>query len=228
MTLHASFRARAGDFALEVALDAGNEVMVLYGRSGSGKTLTLRTIAGLVRPLAGRIEIGGRVVFDADAGIDLPPQRRRVGYVIQEATLFPHLNVAQNVLIGVEHSSEARDRYDRLRALLSIEGLDDRRAHELSGGQQQRIALVRALVRPTELLLLDEPFSALDEALREELRAELLRLRGEYGLPILFVTHDLREAHLLADRVGRDRRRAPAPGRRPRRGLPPARLKTGG
>ena len=201
MTLEAVFRARVGDFELDVTLDAGDDVVVLYGRSGSGKTLTLRTIAGLLRPSDGRIAVGGRTVFDADGGVDLAPQRRRVGYVIQDSTLFPHMDVLHNVLIGVESDADARDRWTALRALLSIEGLDGRRPHELSGGQQQRVALARALVRPTEVLLLDEPFSALDEALREELRAELLRLRREYGLPILFVTHDLREAHLLGDRV---------------------------
>ena len=186
---------------LEVALDADDEMVVVYGRSGSGKTMTLRAIAGLLRPSPGRIEIGGRTVFDSEAGVDLPPQQRRVGYVIQESTLFPHMNVLKNVLIGVEDDAAARDRYRALRQMLSIEELDDRRPHELSGGQQQRVALARALVRPTDVLLLDEPFSALDEALREELRAELLRLRSDYGLPIVFVTHDLREAHLLADRV---------------------------
>ena len=201
MTLRVNFRARAGDFVLEVALDADDEMVIVYGRSGSGKTLTLRVIAGLLRPSPGRIEVGGRTVFDSETGVDLPPQQRRVGYVIQESTLFPHLTVAQNVLIGVEREAAARERYQALRRMLAIEDLDQRRPHELSGGQQQRVALARALVRPTEVLLLDEPFSALDEALREELRAELLRLRSDYALPIVFVTHDLREAHLLADRV---------------------------
>ena len=201
MTLVARFNARAGDFTLDIAIDADAGIVVIYGRSGSGKTLTLRTIAGLLRPSSGRIEIGGRVVFDSEAGIDLPPQERRVGYVIQESTLFPHMTMRQNVLIGVERDAGAHARYERLRELLALEGLDDRRPHQLSGGQQQRVALVRALVRPTEVLLLDEPFSALDETLRGDLRAELLRLRHDYGLPILFVTHDQREAHLLGDRV---------------------------
>ncbi|HJM88046.1 MAG TPA: ABC transporter ATP-binding protein [Dehalococcoidia bacterium] len=201
MSLSASFTTLAGDFALEIAIDAEDEVVVIYGRSGSGKTLTLRTIAGLTRPSPGQIAIGGRQVFDSSAGIDLPPQERRVGYVIQESTLFPHMNVEENVLVGVEGDGDARARWQTLRSVLSIEGLDERRPTEISGGQQQRVALARALVRDTEVLLLDEPFSALDEVLRQDLRAELLRLRKEYGLPILFVTHDLREAHLLADRV---------------------------
>ncbi len=201
MSLRADFRAQIGAFRLNVALAADDELVVLYGHSGAGKTLTLSAIAGLVRPVSGVIEIGGRAAYDANRGIDLPPQQRHVGYVIQDATLFPHLDVRSNVMLGVERDPEAARRFGELRELLSIEGLDERRPHELSGGQQQRVALARALVRPTEVLLLDEPFSALDEALREDLRAELLRLRREYGLPILFVTHDLREAHLLADRV---------------------------
>ena len=201
MTLDARFTARAGAFLLEVAIAAEDEVIVIYGRSGSGKTLTLRAIAGLLRSSTGRIVIGGRTVLDTEAGIDLPPQERRAGYVIQDSTLFPHLTVRENVLIGVETDAEAHARHEALRQVLSIGELDDRRPHEISGGQQQRVALARALVRPTEVLLLDEPFSALDETLREELRRELLRLRADYGRPIVFVTHDLREAHLLADRV---------------------------
>ena len=221
MTVRADFAASVGDFRLEVAFEAENELVVLYGRSGSGKSVTLRALAGLVRPESGRIEIGGRAVFDAAAGLELPPQQRRVGYVIQELALFPHLSMRQNVLIGLEHDREAPARYEALRALLSIEGLDERRPHELSGGQQQRVALARALVRPSDVLLLDEPFSALDEALRSDLRSELLRLRREIELPIVFVTHDLREAHLLADRIAViDEGRAAAV-RRARRGVPP-------
>ena len=201
MTLTAAFGTRVGDFDLEVDLAAADELVVLYGPSGSGKTVTLRALAGLQPVERGRIEIGGRVVVDAAAGLHLPPQRRRVGYVVQEPALFPHLDVRRNVLIGVERSREAHARYARLCAMLHIGGLDERRPHQLSGGQSQRVALARALVRPTEALLLDEPFSALDEALREEMRGELLRLRRELGLPILFVTHDLREAHLLGDRI---------------------------
>ncbi|MDA1062084.1 MAG: ABC transporter ATP-binding protein [Chloroflexi bacterium] len=201
MTVRADFAASVGDFRLQVAFESENELVVLYGRSGSGKSVTLRALAGLVRPDAGRIEIGGRAVFDAAAGLELPPQQRRVGYVIQELALFPHLSTRANVLIGLEGDRGAPARYEALRELLSIEGLDERRPHELSGGQQQRVALARALVRPSDVLLLDEPFSALDEALRADLRSELLRLRREIELPIVFVTHDLREAHLLADRV---------------------------
>ena len=201
MTLRADFRGRAGEFGYEIELEAGEELLVLYGHSGAGKTITLRSIAGLARPEAGRIEIGGRTVFDSAAGLDTPPQQRRAGYVVQDVALFPHLTVERNVLIGVEDSGEAQARWSQLRGALHLEGLDKRRPHELSGGQQQRVALARALVRPTEVLLLDEPFSALDDVLRAELRTELKRLQRDFGVPIVFVTHDLREAHLLADSV---------------------------
>jgi len=201
VTLRARFEGRVGDFTYDVTLEAERELLVLYGHSGAGKTIALRAIAGLTRPSAGSIEVGDRTLFDAATGVDLPPQERRTGYVVQDVALFPHLNVERNVLIGVEESGEARARWSQLRDALHLGGLDERRPHQLSGGQQQRVALARALVRPVDLLLLDEPFSALDEALRADLRAELKRLQADFGIPIVFVTHDLREAHLLADSV---------------------------
>ena len=201
MTVDVAIAGAVGAFEYELTLAAGAELLVLYGHSGAGKTVTLRAVAGLERPTRGHISIHDRAVFDRAAGIDLPPQARRTSYVVQDATLFPHLDVEGNVLIGLERNTDARRRWNDLRALLRIEGLDARRPHQLSGGQQQRVALARALVRPTDVLLLDEPFSALDEGLREGLRRELVRIQRELVLPILFVTHDLREAHLLADGV---------------------------
>jgi molybdate transport system ATP-binding protein len=201
MTLRAEFSGRAGDFVYDLSITAQSELLVLYGHSGAGKTIMLRTIAGLARPESGTIELNGRAVFDSNAGVDLPPQERRTGYVVQDVALFPHLTVRRNVLLGVEESAEAAERWEQLRATLHLEGLDARRPSQLSGGQQQRVALARALVRPVDVLLLDEPFSALDEALREDLRAELVRLQRAFQIPIVFVTHDLREAHLLADSV---------------------------
>lgn len=201
MTVDVGIAGRLGTFDYDIELAAESELLVLYGHSGAGKTLALRTIAGLRRPDRGHIAIGGRAVFEAASGIDLPPQARHAGYVVQDPTLFPHLTVEENVLIGVERSAAARERWRELEEVLRIERLGARRPHELSGGQQQRVALARALVRPTEVLLLDEPFSALDEELRQGLRSELVRLQRSLGVPILFVTHDLREAHLIADRI---------------------------
>ena len=193
---------RLGAFNLDVAFAAAGETVVLFGHSGSGKSVTLQSVAGLMRPDAGRVVIDGRVVFDAAAGIDVPPQERGVGYVVQHLALFPHLTVRENVEFGVRGTrEERRRRASEVLALLDMAGFDDRRPGTLSGGQQQRVALARALARDVRLLLLDEPFSALDDALRRNMRAELVRLRNELGLSVLFVTHDLREAHLLADRL---------------------------
>ena len=201
-TLRYDARLRLGAFEYDAAFEADGEVVVLFGHSGAGKSLTLQATAGLLTPSAGHIEIAGRTVFDSAARLDVPPQGRNVGYVVQELALFPHMTVLENVAFGVsgtrgERTQIAHSLLDRL----GLEGYDDRRPGSLSGGQRQRVALARALARDVPLLLLDEPFSALDESLRRTLRAELLRLRAELGLTVLFVTHDLREAHLLADRL---------------------------
>ena len=194
---------RLGTFALDMRFEVDHETVVLFGRSGSGKSVTLASLAGLVRPDEGTLTIGGRVVFDAARGIDVPPQARNVGYLVQQLALFPHMTADENIAHGlVGWSREARmRRVSELKELLSLDGLGGRRPHQLSGGQQQRIALARSLARPVDALLLDEPFSALDEALRGDLRAEISRLQRELDIPVVFVTHDLREAHLLADRI---------------------------
>ncbi len=202
MTLEFSADLRLGPFDYSAAFEAREEIVVLFGHSGAGKSVTLQAVAGLLRPSAGRIVVDGRVVFDAIARVDVSPQERRVGYVVQDLALFPHMSVAENVAFGMPGNREQRrGRVGELLGLLQIEDLAGRRPRSLSGGQQQRVALARALGREARLLLLDEPFSALDESLRAGLRHELLRLRAELSLTIVFVTHDLREAHLLADRL---------------------------
>jgi len=196
-------RKQLGPFTLDVRFQADSETVVLFGHSGSGKSLTLAAIAGLLRPDAGSIALNGRVLFDVARRIDVPPQRRRLGYVVQQLALFPHLSASANIGYGLGgwRRADRQRRVDELLALLSLQGLGARVPHQLSGGQQQRVALARALAAPVEALLLDEPFSALDEALRADLRTELLRLRRELRIPVVFVTHDLREAYLLADRI---------------------------
>ncbi len=201
MSIEFMVRKRLGPFGYEAAFEADQEILVLYGHSGAGKSLTLQFAAGLLRPDGGRISIDGRVVFDSSLAIDLRPQDRSVGYVVQDLALFPHLDIAANIAFGIPRAVDKRRRTAELVELFGLKGLEERRPSTLSGGQQQRVALARALAREARVLLLDEPFSALDEALRTALRQELLRLRGELGLTILFVTHDLREAHLLADRI---------------------------
>jgi molybdate transport system ATP-binding protein len=194
---------RLGAFVLDVAWTAGDGVAVLFGPSGSGKSLTLRCLAGLDRPDAGRMVVNGRVFFDSALGVDLPPHHRRIGYVFQGYALFPHLSVAQNIAFGLRDRPRV-ERQRRAQEVMERLGLGDlarRSPRELSGGQQQRVALGRALAVDPDLLLLDEPLSALDAPLRRQLRDDLERTLRDWGKPAVLVTHDLSEAYQLADRV---------------------------
>jgi molybdate transport system ATP-binding protein len=197
------FRAslRLGAFHYSAEFAATNEIVVLFGHSGAGKSVTLQLVAGLMCPDEGRISVEGVTVFDSTLGIDQRPQNRGVGYVVQELALFDNMTVAENIAFGVPRGVSPDERVAELVAQLGLTGMEKRRPRTLSGGQRQRVALARALGRDARVLLLDEPFSALDDSLRSGLRRELLRLRSELGLTILFVTHDLREAHLLADKL---------------------------
>ncbi len=190
-------------FRLDAEFTAGAERVVLFGPSGAGKSLTLQAIAGIARPDAGRIATGGRVLFDSDAGVNLPPQERRVGYVPQRYALFPHLTVAGNIAYGLRGMarSEREASVREMLSLMSLEGLGARRPDELSGGQQQRVALARALAFRPDTLLLDEPFGALDVAIRGELRDELVALQRRTAITALIVTHDLADAFLLGQRI---------------------------
>ena len=196
-------RKRLENFTLELELTVLPGITALFGRSGAGKSMTLTCVAGLARPDAGRIKLNGDVLYDSEKNINLPPQRRAVGYVMQDYLLFPHLSVAQNIAFGLRGLSRAQKVGVVAEALqrVGLAGFEPRRPRELSGGQQQRVALARALVTRPRLLLLDEPFSALDGPTRALLRSDLLRLQAELGLPALFVTHDLGEAYLLADQI---------------------------
>jgi len=196
--------AQPGPIPLAVDLTcAPGELLALVGPSGCGKTTLLRTIAGLYQPLAGRIACDDAVWWDTAAGIHLPPHRRPVGLVFQNYALFPHMTVIDNVLAALgQRPREARAA--RARALLErvhLGGLEQRRPAELSGGQQQRVAVARALARDPRVLLLDEPFSAVDKLTRQALYRELAELRRDLQLPIILVTHDFDEAARLADRM---------------------------
>ena len=190
-------------FSLDASWEAGDEVVALFGPSGAGKTLTLQCLAGLMRPDRGRIVVNGSVFFDSAGGVNLPPRRRRLGYVFQGYALFPHLSVEDNLAYGLRDRSrrERRRRTGEVMERLGLGALARRRPRELSGGQQQRVALGRALAVDPELLLLDEPLSALDAPLRRQLREELIGIVREWGKATVLVTHDLAEAFHLADRV---------------------------
>ena len=195
-----------GEFTLETDWEIlPGQVQVLFGPSGAGKTTTLRSIAGLVRPRRGHIEIGGRVVYDATAGVWVPSHRRQVGYLTQQNHLFPHLTVAGNIAYGlprpVRLGQTGRERVEELVQALHLEGLEERRTWELSGGQQQRVALGRALAPNPRLLLLDEPFASLDAELKRALRRELRSMLAASPIPVLLVTHDKEEALALGDSV---------------------------
>ncbi len=193
-------------FRLEVDLrlraDQGH-VVVLFGPSGSGKTMTLHCIAGVTDPEAGYIAVGGRPVFDSRNGLNVKLPERRVGYLPQNYALFPHLKVTENIGFGLFswEKKRAESRIRELITLMQLDGLEKRYPRELSGGQQQRVALARALAPEPAILLLDEPFSALDAAIRAELRQNLALLSRELALPVVFITHDLEEAYMLADRI---------------------------
>ena len=197
-------RDGARRFDLAARLGTSAPFAALYGPSGSGKSLTLQAIAGLLRPAAGRIVVGGRTLFDAARGIDLRPRDRKVGYLFQHYALFPHLTVRQNVAFGLTSWLRRLDRRGRARvdALLDRFGLlalADSRPAALSGGQQQRVALARALACEPDVLLLDEPFAALNPMLRAGLRTELAAVCKQWGIPALMVSHDVDDVLALAD-----------------------------
>ncbi|MBI4291583.1 MAG: ABC transporter ATP-binding protein [Betaproteobacteria bacterium] len=178
---------------------AAGELAALVGPSGSGKSTVLRCIAGLNRPHEGEVRCGGSVWFNG--AVDLPPQQRRCGLVFQSYALFPHLSALRNVTLAAGHlPSGERDKRGRdLLELVNLSGLEARRPAQLSGGQQQRVALARALARDPQVLLLDEPFAAVDRVTRRKLQRELALLRERVRIPIVLVTHDLDEARMLAD-----------------------------
>jgi molybdate transport system ATP-binding protein len=201
MKLSVALTATVGSFRLAADFHAPEHITALFGPSGSGKTLTLRSIAGLQRPEKGRIEVSGRVLYDSEAGVDLATRERRLGYVFQEYALFPHLSVGRNVAFGIA-SWERDDRDRRVAELLEMIGLAghaDRGVHEVSGGQRQRVALARALAPKPDVLLLDEPFSAVDARTRRRLRKTLLELQTATQIPMVLVTHDLSEVREVAD-----------------------------
>lgn len=201
MSLEISVEKRLGAFALNAAFSCGSGITALFGQSGSGKTSVVNIIAGLLRPERGRIAVAGRVLFDSDARIDVPPHRRRIGYVFQDARLFPHLTVRQNLVYG-RFFAPAAARYavfEQVVELLGIGHLLARRPSGLSGGEKQRVAIGRALLASPRILLMDEPLASLDEGRKDEILPYIERLRGSMGMPILYVSHAMDEVARLAD-----------------------------
>jgi len=198
--LHAEFTDSLGDFSLHVNLELCSETGVLFGRSGSGKSMTLRTLAGLRAPSSGEIRLDGRTLFSSSSRVDLPPRERKIGLLFQNLALFPHMTALENVAYALP-PGRSRSEAARWLARMRIEGFEDRLPARLSGGQRQRVALARALAAEPKLLLLDEPFSALDGPLRRSLRRELREIRTETGIPILYVTHQIEDLCSLGDRV---------------------------
>lgn len=200
LSFRASVANAAGRFGLDIGLDLPHcRRLVLFGPSGSGKSLTLQVVAGLLRPESGRIEVGGRVLFDSVEAIDVPARRRRVGFLFQDYALFPHLTLEQNLRFGLARlwRRDTPEMRARVAGLLESFGLTAQARHlpgDLSGGQKQRAALARALAPAPDALLLDEPFSALDQPLRLKLRRELTATLARLDTPLILVTHDPDEA----------------------------------
>lgn len=204
----ATGRSREDTFFLDVSLRCSTRRLVLFGHSGSGKTLTLQALAGLIRPDEGHIKVGERLLYASDEGVDIPARRRHLGYVFQDYALFPHLTVRGNVEFGLgaerrtlfgRPTPEARKDVERLLERFEVGHLAERYPREISGGQRQRVALARALVAEPCMLLLDEPFAALDPLLRIRMRREIRALLDEWDIPLVLITHDPADVDAFAD-----------------------------
>ncbi|VEJ20905.1 ABC transporter ATP-binding protein [Neisseria animaloris] len=208
MLFDIEIRKRLPSFDLEVCIRSDVQKLALVGASGSGKSLTLQLVSGLLQSDGGHIRIGSRTWFDSKSRTDIPAQKRGVGLMFQDYALFPHLTVAQNIGFGLRQgllnpkgrpSEKVRHWLD----LLRLSHVAGHYPHQISGGQKQRTALARALIVQPELLLLDEPFSALDADLRRHTRGELLQLQAQSGVPMILITHDRADAEVLADEIWR-------------------------
>ena len=200
MRIEIDVERRLDAFELRTAFSSDAAVTALFGRSGCGKSTVLNLVSGLLRPDRGRIAIGDRVLFDSSAGIDVAPEKRRVGYVFQDGLLLPHLSVRRNLVYGrwFTPATERWADFDKIVALLDLAPLLERRPHRLSGGEKQRVAIGRALLASPQILLMDEPLASLDAGRRGEILYYIERLRDEVGVPILYVSHEIEEVVRLA------------------------------
>ena len=204
MSLTVDIVRQLGSFTLEAQFEAENGVTCLLGASGCGKSFTLKCIAGIEKPDRGHIELDGVVLYDSEKHINLPPQKRKVGYLFQNYALFPNMTVRQNILCGLHREKNRAEKERKLAEMLKLmqlEGLENHKPAQLSGGQQQRVALARILVNEPRLLMLDEPFSALDAHLRDSLKIELRDMLQRFGREVLMVTHSREEAYNMSSRI---------------------------
>ncbi|MBQ1285446.1 MAG: ATP-binding cassette domain-containing protein [Lachnospiraceae bacterium] len=216
MALFVDIEKKLASFDLRMKFEMQDEVLALLGGSGSGKSMTLKCIAGIEKPDKGRIILDGRVLFDSEKHINLKPQDRGVGYLFQQYALFPNMTVYQNIAcgikgamkrVGAENSGRSISKTEKEKMigdiidLVHLNGLEEKKPKQISGGEQQRVALARILVNQPDALLLDEPFSALDASLRKNLVRETYNLMKDYGKSVIFVTHDQKEAFRLSESV---------------------------
>ena len=204
MSLIVDIHRALGSFVLDAAFEAENGVTCLLGASGCGKSFTLKCIAGIEKPDRGHIELDGVVLYDSEKHINLPPQKRQVGYLFQNYALFPNMTVRQNILCGLHREKDRAEKERKLSEMLKLmqlEGLENHKPAQLSGGQQQRVALARIMVNEPRMLMLDEPFSALDAHLRDSLKIELRDMLLRYGREVLMVTHSREEAYNMSSRI---------------------------
>ena len=203
MSLYVDIEKDLGSFKLKVKFEQEDGIVGLLGQSGCGKSMTLRCIAGIVKPDKGKIISNGKVFFDSEKKINLTPQQRNIGFLFQNYALFPHMSVKQNIQLGIEKlSKEEKDEITKkYLKKFRLAGFEDRYPWQLSGGQQQRIALARALCLNPDILILDEPFSALDYHLRSNMENELCEILKDFDGNVLFVTHDISEAYRISDDI---------------------------
>lgn len=204
LALRVSAYQKRNGFTLDVAFESASPLTALFGPSGSGKTSVLNLIAGIQRPDRGRIAVAGHVLTDTDARIFVPPHLRRVGFVFQDAQLFPHLTVEQNIKFGQWFTRKQGKSELPLKVVVGVLGIDSllkRRPATLSGGERHRVAIARALLSSPRILLMDEPLSGLDDARRDEIMTLIERVRDDFSVPIVFVTHNVEEVRRLASRV---------------------------
>ena len=201
MSLQAAIKKRFSGFSLDVSLNTDGGVMGILGASGSGKSMTLKCIAGIETPDEGRIVLNGRVLFDSEKHINLPPQKRKVGYLFQNYALFPNMTVETNIAAGLSGSKEEKqEAVARMIRLFKLEGLEKRYPSQLSGGQQQRVALARLLVYEPDVIMLDEPFSALDYYLKEQLQFQVREVLRGYTGDVLMVSHSRDEVYRFCEK----------------------------